>query len=141
MNVGNGTPTKGRAPLVPYPSSPGDVDSLVRATSFQDLKNELTRYGNQRYNLDTLKNWIKPVATWAARYNVVVVCNEFSSYKARAPRKSRLNWIGDIRKAFEANQIPWAMWEYDEGFGWIEYAGNGRRQPKIDTEVLRALGL
>ena len=136
-----GWPPAIEAAGVPYPSSPNAVDSLIKATPHQELKDALTWYGSQRYNLDTLVSWVKPVANWAKKYNVMVTCNEFGSYKPYSPRKSRLNWINDMRKALETNQVVWAIWEYDEGFGWINYTNNNRSQPTIDREILTALGL
>ncbi|MCA4896168.1 MAG: cellulase family glycosylhydrolase [Cytophagales bacterium] len=130
-----------QASNVPYPSSPAAVAALVSATSQQELKDILSWHGNQKYNYDSLLKWVKPVADWGKRNNVVVTCNEFGSYKLKSPRQSRLNWIGDMRKALEANNIPWAMWECDEGFGWIDYPNNDRSKPIVDNEVLIALGL
>jgi aryl-phospho-beta-D-glucosidase BglC (GH1 family) len=126
---------------VVYPSSPAGVDSIVHKTPYQDLKDVLTWYGNQKYNYDSLNNWIKPVNNWAKLHNVAIMCNEFGSYKPYSPRQSRLNWIHDTRTALEANQVMWAMWECDEGFGWIDYAGANRSNSITDTDVLTALGL
>lgn len=125
---------------VVYPSSPAGVDSIVQKTSYQDLKDALTWYGSQQYNYDSLNNWIKPVSAWAKSHSVAVMCNEFGSYKPYAPRASRLAWIHDTRSALEANQMMWAMWEYDEGFGWIDYQGSNRTSPTMDSALLTALG-
>ena len=58
-----------------------------------------------------------------------------------APRQSRLNWIHDVRTVFEKYKIGWAMWECDEGFGWISYPSGNRNSPVADNEVLTSLGL
>ncbi len=129
------------ARAVPYPSKQPVIDSLVKATSVQSLKDALKWYGSQKYNVDSLKNWIKPAETWAKKYNVVVTCNEFGAYKPFAARGSRLAWIQDMRVALEDNNIPWAMWEYDNGFGLTTYINNDRTKPETDIEVLAALGL
>jgi hypothetical protein len=126
---------------IPFPSSPAAVDSLIKATSFQDLKDQLAWYGSQRYNADSLLRWIKPLADWGMKNNVLVTCNEFGSYKPYAPRPSHLRWVHDMRSALEANGVPWAMWDYDEGFGLIDYTNNDRSKPVVDAEVLVALGL
>lgn len=130
------------ARAVPYPSSPAAVDSLVNAAGTQaDLKQQLIWYGSQKYNIDSLASWVKPVADWGKKYNVYVTCNEFGSYKLYCPRQSHLNWVHDMRTVLEQNNIGWAMWEYDEGFGLITYTNNDRSQPKVDNEILIALGL
>jgi endoglucanase len=71
----------------------------------------------------------------------ILICNEFGSYKNYAPRESRLSYIKDIRTVLEKYKIGWAMWEYDEGFGLIDYTGGSRNNPVIDNEIASALGL
>ena len=126
---------------IPYPSSPEGVASLVATAATQESKNALTYYGNQRICHDSLMNWIKPAATWAKKNNKLVMCNEFGSYKPYSPRASRLAWLKDMRTSLETNEILWAMWEYDEGFGIMTYPNGNRNQSTPDLEVLQALGL
>lgn len=126
---------------VPYPSTPENVAPLIAASSNQSVKDLLNWYGNYRFNTDTLYNQLKVVADWAKLNNVPVICNEFGSYKPFAPRQSRLNLIRDVRTSLEQLKIGWAMWDCDEGFGFIDYPGGNRNNPVADNEVLAALGL
>jgi aryl-phospho-beta-D-glucosidase BglC (GH1 family) len=126
---------------IPYPSSPESVTSLVNAATSQNLKDALSWYGSQRYNSDSLDRWVKRAASWATVNNVLLICNEFGSYKPFAPRQSRLAYIKDVRTVLERNKIGWAMWEYDEGFGLIDYTGGNRNNPLTDAELAAALGL
>lgn len=126
---------------VPYPSTPENVAPLVAAASNTELKNALNWYGSQRINIDSLDRWIKVAADWAAANNVPLIANEFGSYSLKAPRQSRLNYLRDVRTVMEKYKIGWAMWECDEGFGWISYPSGNRSIPVIDNEVLQALGL
>jgi endoglucanase len=126
---------------VPYPSSPEAVAPVIAQTTNQAVKDALNWYGGARYNADSLNNWVKVAVNWAKQNNVLLLCNEFGSYKAYAPRQSRLNYIKDIRMVLEANKIGWAMWEYDEGFGLIDYPGGNRNNPVMDNDVATALGL
>lgn len=129
------------ARAVPYPPKQSVIDSLINATTVQSLKEALTWYGSQKYNADSLKNWIKPVDAWAKKFNLVVTCNEFGSYKLYPTHASRLAWIRDMRLALELNNIGWTMWEYDSGFGLTTYTNNDRSQPITDDGVLVSLGL
>lgn len=126
---------------VPYPASPEGVAPLAAAASNTELKDALNWYGSQRYNIDSLDKWIKVAYDWGKAHGVKVIVDEFGSYKTYAPRQSRLNLIGDMRRTFEKYNIGWAMWDCDEGFGWIDYLGNDRNSPVADTGVLQALGL
>lgn len=126
---------------VPYPSTPENVAPLVTASNNQSVKDLLNWYGNYRYNADTLYKQLKAAADWAKQNNVPLICNEFGSYKPFAPRQSRLNLIRDVRTSLEQLKIGWAMWECDEGFGFIDYPTGDRNNPVADKEVLIALGL
>jgi endoglucanase len=126
---------------VPYPSSPALVAPLIAASSNTTLNDALRWYGDQRYNLDSLDKWVKRAYDWGKINNAKIIVNEFGSYIPYAPRQSRLNWLRDARTVFEKYKIGWAMWECDEGFGWISYPSGNRNNPVTDTEVLGALGL
>lgn len=126
---------------VPFPSSPEAVAPLITGTSNTELKNTLRWYGDARYNIDSLDAWIKKAYVWAQQNGVRIIVNEFGSYKPNAPVQSRLNWLYATRVTFEKYGIGWAMWEADEGFGWINYGGGNRNIPIADNEVLQALGL
>ncbi len=126
---------------IPYPSSPANTAPLITAATNDELKNALQWYGDQRINIDSLDRMIKVAVDWATQNNVSVIANEFGSYSVYAPRQSRLNYIHDVRTVFEKYKIGWAMWECDEGFGWISYPSGSRSNPVADTELLQALGL
>lgn len=126
---------------IPYPSNPEVVAPLVAAATMQELKDALTNYGNQRIGIDTVMKRIKLASDWASKNNALLMCNEFGSYKPYSPRASRLAWINDMRSALEKNNILWAMWEYDEGFGIMSYTNGNRNLSTADEEVLQSLGL
>jgi endoglucanase len=126
---------------IPYPSSPAAVAPLAAAATNTELKNTLTWYGDQRINIDSLDKWIKVAVDWAAANKVPLINNEFGSYSPNAPRQSRLTYLKDVRTVMEKYKIGWAMWECDEGFGWMSYPSGNRNSPIIDTELLTALGL
>lgn len=126
---------------VPYPSSPAAVAPLIAGSTNTALNDALRWYGDQRYNADSIDKWVKKMYDWAQLHQVKIIVNEFGSYMPYAPRQSRLDWIRDMRKSFEKYKIGWAMWECDEGFGWISYPGGNRNNPVIDDGVLIALGV
>jgi endoglucanase len=126
---------------IPYPSSPEGVAPLVAAATNTELKNNLQWYGSQKYNIDSLDKWISKAVNWSEQNKAMLICNEFGSYKNFAPRQSRINYIKEVRTVLEKYKIGWAMWEYDEGFGVIDYPGGGRNSPITDNEIASALGL
>jgi aryl-phospho-beta-D-glucosidase BglC (GH1 family) len=126
---------------VPYPSTPENVAPLIAASNNTAVKNLLNWYGNYRYNKDSLDKLIKVAADWGTFNKVPLICNEFGSYKPFADQQSRINYISDVRSILEKYNIGWAMWEYDEGFGLIDYPSGNRNLPVTNNAVLAALGL
>jgi hypothetical protein len=121
---------------VPYPSSPETVASLVASADNDLVRRQLTLYGKQRWNYQRLEPMLNRAGAWAKLNNVNLTCNEFGVYRVAAPEKDRNIWIKDVRSLLEKNQIGWALWDYEGGFGVTVNAG-GENKP--DTDTLSAL--
>jgi endoglucanase len=126
---------------IPYPSSPEVVQPIVDTASDQEVKDMVAWYGGERWDKERLKSVMKRAYDWSVENNAAIICNEFGSYMTFAPRQSRLNFLSDVRSVFEELNIGWAMWEMDEGFGFINYSQNNRTSFTTDDDVLHALGL
>jgi hypothetical protein len=57
---------------------------------------------------------------------------------ATTRRQPCVQWLHDMRVAFEKDHIGWAMWDYQTNFGVVTKT-NGVTMPDVD--VLNALGL
>ncbi len=100
---------------------------------------DLENYWLNHWDGHHIRLLIDEAAAWARRYGVPLTCNEFGVYRDFSDPVSRLNWIRDVRTAFEADGIGWAMWDYRGGFG-VVHKQDG--QPaRVDDAVLKALGL
>jgi endoglucanase len=126
---------------LPYPSSPELVEPLLDTATDAEVIQYLTWYGDDNWNATRLEQVVAEAHNWAATNDAAIICNEFGSYKTYAPRQSRLDLIRDVRTILESHNIGWAMWEMDEGFGFIDYTLNDRTTFSVDDEVLNALGL
>jgi len=126
---------------VPYPSSPDIVKPITDTATDTEVRDLISWYGQEEWNREKLEASIMRAVDWANAHNAAIICNEFGSYKDFAPRQSRLDLINDVRSIFEEKKIGWAMWEMDEGFGFINYTGNDRSTFTTDDEVLHSLGL
>ena len=102
------------------------------------------RYAFEHYWLDhwdaqRIKLQVDAAAAWGKEHNVPLICNEFGVYRKATPEASRMQWLHDVRTAFEADGIGWTMWDYRGGFG-VVWKEDG--QPaKVDDAVVSALGL
>jgi endoglucanase len=59
------------------------------------------------------------VAEWSRKNDCPVILDEFGALGFCSDAQSRANWTRAVRHAAEANNIGWAYWELDYGFGFI----------------------
>lgn len=123
---------------IPYPSSPENISAKLRQEPSLATQYFLDQYGLDRWDAARVENTIRYAAQWSNLHHVPVYCGEFGVYREYAPPAMRAQWLHDMRVAFEKNNIGWAMWDYQGGFGVVTKA-NGVTTP--DVQVLRALGL
>jgi endoglucanase len=123
---------------VPYPSSPDRVSKVLDTVQNESARNNLLRYGEDRWNAARIDREIGTAAAWAAKNHVPLTCNEFGTFRNFAPPADRAAWIRDMRTALEKYGIGWTMWDYAGGFGVVNKQ-NGHATP--DVEIVRALGL
>lgn len=123
---------------VPYPSNPENVSKILDPVHDETARNNLLRYGEDRWDAKRIDLEIGKAAAWAAKYHVPLTCNEFGTFRNFAPAADRAAWIRDMRTALEKYGIGWTMWDYAGGFGVVNKQ-NGHATP--DAEVVKALGL
>ena len=127
---------------LPYPSTPANVRTLAASITDPTAKAYVTYYGSENWNGAKVTADLGRINAWATANGVLVSCNEFGVYKTFAPAASRRQYITDVRMAFQTYGIGWAMWEYDEGFGFVTYKNaTARTGPVVDTNIRLALGL
>jgi len=104
----------------------------------ENIQTALKRYGEQWWNAEKIDEEIGKAGEWAKEHGVPVICDEFGVYRSYSQPKHRVQWIHDVRIAFEKHEIGWCMWNYDGGFGMvIEQDGKN----VVDKPVAKALGL
>src|SRR6266496_902208 len=123
---------------IPYPSSPEAVIKMLDAIQDDPARYNLLRYGEDRWNAERIDHEISIAAAWAAKYHVLLTCNEFGAFRRFVDPADRARWIGDMRAALEKHGIGWTMWDYAGGFAVVNKA-NGHATP--DADIVRALGL
>ena len=124
---------------IPYPA-----DDSSMPDALQEVPDAAARYSLEHYWLDhwdaqRIKLQIDAAAAWGHEHNVPLICNEFGVYREHSDEQSRMNWIRDVRTAFEADGIGWAIWDYRGGFG-VVWKEDGQAA-KVDEKVVEALGL
>ena len=125
---------------VPYPSSPEVVAPLLPNLAQEPGSSKmLEKYGKEAWNKAKLSARFKQGIDWGARNKVPLYCGEFGVFPAFAKAGDRANWFRDFGEVLAENQIGWAVWGWDEGFGLNrKYVGG---KPEVDKTVAKALGL
>ena len=126
---------------VPYPSTPEAVAPLLEELGRKDPKarDEVRAYGEQRWNLDRLRARFRQGIEWGATHGVPLYCGEFGIYPVASKPEDRAKWFEDFGTVLRENRIGWAVWGWDEGFG---FARKGRgATAELDPVSTRALGL
>ncbi len=125
---------------VPYPSSPEAVAPLLAGLAEHPRSQKmLENYGKQAWNKAKLAARFKEGIQWGAQNNVPLYCGEFGVYPPYAKPEHRANWFRDFGQVLAENQIGWAVWGWDEGFGLNRKYVDGR--PEVDKTVAGSLGL
>jgi aryl-phospho-beta-D-glucosidase BglC (GH1 family) len=127
---------------IPYPSSPGLVAAALPAIKDAKAREAAIRYGAEKWDAGRVERGLERAAAWAKANGASVWCGEFGTYKKVAPPADRLRWIADVRTALEGLGIGWAMWEYDQSFGFLVYKDPAHYKGRsVDAACLEALGL
>lgn len=123
---------------IPYPSSPNAI--APKLDQEPDLNGQyfLNQYGLSRWDDARVQSTLAFAAKWSKLHNVPVYCGEFGVLRYYAPPAMRAQWLHDMRTALEANNIGWAMWDYQTNFG-IVTKKDGTTTP--DQDIVKALGL
>lgn len=125
---------------VPYPSSPEAVAPLLpELEQYPASKKMLENYGKQSWNKLKLAARFKQGIEWGAQNKVPLYCGEFGVFPPYAKPEHRANWFHDFGQVLAENQIGWAVWGWDEGFGLNRKYVDGK--PQVDRTVATSLGL
>jgi endoglucanase len=111
---------------ISYPAHP--------SKAAEDMDDETKDYYREGWNKKKLSGMIQHYREWKQRYGKQIICLEFGVYRGYTDAKSRANWLKDMRELLEEARIPWALWEYNRGFGLFS-------RGEADPDMAKALGL
>ncbi len=125
---------------VPFPyladSMPPLPDEL-KGTWIESSYNNYPATGNEDYVRQEMDKAIE----FRVTRKVPVYCGEFGVYMKNSKNSDRVRWYDTARKYLEANDIPWTIWDYQNGFGLFEKDGNDMFDHDLNIPLLEALGL
>ena len=130
-----GPPAWGRALRyfrgLPYPSQAVNAATNYApdAGDTDEVKKEVSDYMLANWDAGHIAGRIKMAADWAQANHRRVICTEFGVARRVIDPASRYQWIADTRKALEANNIGWALWDYADLFGITKLTGDTVKEP------------
>jgi endoglucanase len=124
---------------VPYPSSPELVADVLARTENEGAKGWIKDYGNKRWDRERLKSRLAEALAWGREHKVPLYCGEFGVFPKNAPPESRKNWFRDFASVLKESGVGWAVWGWDDGFGFGRRLVDGK--PVIDPVPVQSLGL
>jgi aryl-phospho-beta-D-glucosidase BglC (GH1 family) len=124
---------------IPFPSSPEAVaDPLSRITD-PEAQGWVRDYGSQRWDKAKLKERLNAALEWGKTNDAPLYCGEFGVFPPNAPAESRRNWFRDFAAVLKESSVGWAVWGWDDGFGFGRRREDGRLV--LDPVPIAALGL
>lgn len=124
---------------IPYPSSPEAVAEPLARMPDPEARNWVVDYGKQHWDRARLKQRLAEALAWGSEHNVPLYCGEFGVYPLNAPPESRRNWFRDFASVLKESRVGYAVWGWDDGFGFGRKIVDGK--VVIDTVPVVALGL
>jgi endoglucanase len=71
---------------------------------------------------------------------VPIYCGEFGALQGTSTHEDRIQWYTDMGDILEADDVAWALWGYQGGFGIFDEGSNGTFPSDLDKAVVEALG-
>jgi endoglucanase len=115
----NGAPVSTKNIPFPYvPALMPPLNALARGTWGQQAYEGYSTWGNANKMITTLQI----ARNWQQTNNRPVFCGEFGSYKPFSDEASRCRHLKVTREILDTWQIPYALWEFDQGFSIFQGA-------------------
>ena len=99
----------------------------------------MEKYGQEQWNKARLARRFQEGIAWGEKHQVPLYCGEFGVFPPYAKPEHRANWFRDFGEVLAENNIGWAVWGWDEGFGLNRRKVDGHMV--VDPVVVQALGL
>jgi endoglucanase len=99
---------------VPYPYSPARWSKHREDLGFSEFNEswqlDQVRDYYRNGNRDALRNRLVTVKSWAVKYDVPIICNEFGVHEASARKEDVVRYYTDLIALFGELEIPWQVW-------------------------------
>ncbi len=120
-----------------------DKETCMRAAelaSGSNTRNYVKYYCNSGWTAVKILSILRGLAEWGRQNNVIIINNEFGIRKNRS-MPTRLAYLRAVREACEAEGMGWALWGYDDDFGFGIHLYDKSGPQTLDPRILEALGL
>jgi endoglucanase len=97
-------------------------DNDLKSIADEKLRQHISDQ-NHFYNIDSLEKMMEKPIKKSKELNLQLYCGEWGCLPT-VPRKSFLQWYGDVRNILEKHEIGWTNWDYKGEFGIVDRRNN-----------------
>jgi len=110
---------------IPYPSWLADANIAYAPSAADSIeaKKEVADYIAGKWDDAHIAARVKLASDWAAANHSRVICTEFGVARGAISPAARYQWIADVRKTLNAQEIGWDVWDYSDLFGIVTLTG------------------
>ena len=112
---------------------PGNLVTNSNYDRLTDKEKKIVAPYRRAYDRNYIKARFSSAVKYAKNHNVKLYLSEFGCLPNNGG-KTRLAWLTDVISVCKEYKIPFCLWDYNSGFGFVD-----RKTGKIDREMLRVV--
>lgn len=116
---------------LPYPSAAANpsVSYAPNAPDKAEAREMVQQYATDKWDAEHIRTRLQRAIDWGQANHVRIMCTAFGARRAFLNPSSRYHWIADTRKALDAGNIPWDLWDFTDLFGIVKMEGETVTEP------------
>jgi len=116
---------------LPYPSASANpsISYAPNAPDKAEARDMVQQYAAANWDAGHVRARLQRAVDWAQANHVRIMCTAFGARRAFINPASRYHWIADTRKALDAGNVAWDVWDFTDQFGIVKMEGETVTDP------------
>jgi endoglucanase len=125
---------------VPFPYNSAEMPDFPASLKGSWIESAFKNY-NMEGNADHIRKLLDVAVKFRDNRKVNIFCGELGVLRTNVADDDRVRWYDTVRTCLENNNIAWASWDYQGGFGIFEAGTDELFEHDLNNPLLEALGL
>lgn len=125
---------------IPFPVTQRACARAIAATRQEHTRSVLQYWCSQPQNDATISAYLQRATDWGRQHAVRVAMTEFGA-RGILNKPARNAYLAAMRRAAEAQHLPWALWALDDQMGFDRPVGNSVTAFRLSPDVINDLGI